>query len=49
MDEIKQLVRQKLEETDGSLEVITQAFTDYIENGHMRLKNKGEMVRHTIF
>lgn len=49
VDEIKDIVRKKLENYKGDNEFICNAYTEYIEKGHLRLKYKGEIVKNTIF
>lgn len=49
VDEIKEIVKQKLEAYDGNSVFIPHAFAEYIEKGHMRSKNKGETVKYTVF
>lgn len=49
VDEIKELVKKKLENYDGDNEFIRNAYKEYIENGQLRFKYKGEIIKNTIF
>lgn len=48
-DEIKLLAKQYLESYVGDSEFIPSAYREYIENGHLRFRNKAETVKLTIF
>ena len=49
VDEIKELAKQKLAEYEDKTAFVPKSLADYIENGHLRIKNKGETVKKTIF
>lgn len=49
VDEIKEIVKQKLASYDGASVFIPQAYEEYIEIGHLRSKNKGKKIKYTIF
>lgn len=48
-DEIKQIAKQRLEAYAGESEFIPEAYREYMENGHLRFRNKGEVVKLTIY
>ncbi len=49
-DEIKEIARERLRAFEpGDNSFIPSAFREYIECGHLRTRNKGEVVRLTIF
>ena len=48
-DEVKELAKQMYEEYEDKTAYGPTALADYIENGHMRIKNKAEIVRLTTF
>lgn len=48
-DEIKLIAKQRLKSFDGASVYIPAAYKDYMENGHLRSRNKGEIVKLTIF
>lgn len=48
-DEIKMIAKHRLESFDGASVYIPEAYRDYMENGHLRSRNKGEVVKLTIF
>ena len=49
IDEIKELIKQKLAKYEDVSGYIPQAYIEYIKDGHLRLRNKGETVKLTIF
>ena len=49
VEEIKEMAKKKLEMWEDKSTYIPQAYEEYIEKGHMRLKNKGEVVKLTVF
>ena len=49
VDEIKEIVKERLENYKGDSVYIAGAYAEYIELGHLRVKNKGEIVKLTKF
>lgn len=49
VDEIKKIAKQRLEELDDKSTYVPMAYAEYIEKGQLRSKNKGEIVKYTIF